>query len=132
VLASHGPVPAARGSFQGPFTDLVNAGVTSAGIVGITAREKDAEERFNQLLFDTVLTREKTAVPKAGRRSSRDHLATLPSAVVPERLEWVYVATLPLRASNREEFAEALLRVKDKFEVGRRFKKLVVVGDQQT
>jgi hypothetical protein len=103
-----------------------------AGIVGITAREKEAEEKFNSLLFETVLTRERTAEPKAKRRSLRDHLAGLPSAVIPEKLEWVYVATWPLRASNKEEFAEALLKMKEELEVGRRFKELVVVGDQQT
>jgi hypothetical protein len=91
----------------------VDAGVTPAGIVGITAREKEAEEKFNNLLFETVLTRERTAVPKTERRSLRDHLAGLPSAVKPEKSEWLYVATWPLRASNKEEFAEALLKIKE-------------------
>jgi hypothetical protein len=76
VLTPYGPAPAARGSFQSPFTDLVGAGVTPAGIVCITAREKGAQEKFNNLLFKTVLTKERTAMPKVERRSLRDHLAS--------------------------------------------------------
>jgi hypothetical protein len=128
--AANTPTPG--GGFQGPFTDLIAAGVTKEMVLNLSTEEEEAEKRFNSLLFDAVLAQERTAVPKAGRRSLRDCLAGLPGAVAPEKSEVVYVATWPLRASNKEEFAEALLRIKEKLEVGTRFKELLVVGDQQT
>lgn len=99
--------PTSGGGFQGPFTELIAAGVTKEMVLNLYAEEEAAEKRFNSLLFDAVLARERTAVPKAGRRSLRDYLAGLPGAVAPEKSEVVYVAIWPLRASNKEEFAEA-------------------------
>lgn len=127
------PVDRPRGAFQGFFSNLVAAGVAPEDVLRPTAMERGAEEEFRGLMFEAVLTRERSAVSKAQRRSLRDHLASLPGVVAPEKSEYVYdVATWPLRASNKVEFTTALLKIKEVLEVRQRFKELLIIGDQQT
>jgi hypothetical protein len=121
--------------FQGPFTDLRQAGVTGEEILLVTEIEKKEVDTLAGQLFDNVLRRERTAVAGHPRASLRDEMAqefAKTGAMLPERSQIVYVACWELKASDKIDFAEALERLKVALDVEGRLKELVLVGDQQT
>jgi hypothetical protein len=117
-------------SFQGFFSDLRGARVTSEDVLELTAAEKGGKRTILLLVvrycFDAGKNggtqREKELKGPSGRTFKRPGSRGVGDCICG------HMAV----ASNKEEFAEALLKIKDVLEVGKRFKELLVVGDQQT
>ncbi|GAQ93396.1 hypothetical protein KFL_014970010, partial [Klebsormidium nitens] len=67
------------GGYQGFFTDLVDAGVTAERVLGLTAQETAAAERFSEEMFGLIVERERTATLGVPRRALQDDLARSPT-----------------------------------------------------
>lgn len=113
-----------QSTYQGQFTDLRRAWKTAEDVLNLSDREEAEWENLGSTIFNNMVRRERTAEANQTRASFRDELAQQAQLLgVPvEQSEIVYVATWPLKASNREEFSEALFKIKEVLEVGTRTK----------